>query len=74
MFAEDLLYCLIVPMVKISILLQYKSIFVMRKGELMHTVVHCVIWIIVVCYTCIIVAAAFLVSHTTQSTAKKNYY
>lgn len=72
MFAEELLYCLIVPMVKVSILLQYKSIFVMRKGELMHTVVHCLIWILVVSYTFAVVAAAVLVSYSTQSNAFKS--
>lgn len=69
MFAEDLLYCLIVPMVKVSILLQYKSIFVMRRGEFMHTVVYCLIYIFVICYVFVIVAAAVLVSHGTQSNA-----
>ena len=69
MFAEDLLYCLIVPMVKVSILLQYKSIFVMRKGEVMYTVVHCLIWIVVISYAFVIIAAAVLVSHSTQSNA-----
>ena len=69
MFAEDLLYCLIVPMIKVSILLQYKSIFVIRRGQLMHTVVHCLICIVVTCYILVIVAAAVLVSHSTQSNA-----
>ena len=64
-----MLYSLIIPIVKVSILLQYKTIFVMRRGELMHTVVHCLICIIVICYTLIIVAAAVFVSHSTQSDA-----
>ena len=69
MFAEDLLYCLIIPMVKVSILLQYKSIFVMRRGETIHTVVRCFIYIVVICYMFFIVAAAVLVSCNTQSNA-----
>ena len=69
MLAEDLLYCLIVPMVKVSILLQYKSIFNMRRGEFMHKVVHCLIYIVVTCYILVIIAAAVLVSRSTQSNA-----
>ena len=61
-------------MIKVSILLQYKTIFVMRRGESMHTVVQGLIYIVVFCYTNIIVATAVLVSHSTQSTAKKSLH
>ena len=56
-------------MIKVSILLQYKSIFNMRRGDSMHTVVRCLIYIVVICYMFIIVAAAVLVSHSTPSNA-----
>ena len=56
-------------MIKVSILLQYKTIFVIRRGEFMHTVVHGLICIVVICYTLLIVATAVLVSHSTQSDA-----
>lgn len=59
-FAGDVLYCLIVPMIKVSILLQYKTIFVLRRGEFMHTVVDSLIYIVVMCYMVIVVAAAVL--------------
>lgn len=56
-------------MIKVSILLQYKTIFVLRRGEFMHTVVDSLIYIVVMCYMVIVVAAAVLVSHSTQSNA-----
>ena len=54
-------------MVKVSILLQYKTIFVMRRGEVMHTIVHCLIYTVVICYMIMIIAAGVLVSPITQS-------
>ena len=56
-------------MVKVSILLQYKTIFVMRRGEGMHTVVYCMIYWVVISYMVMIVTAGVLVSHSTQSNA-----
>ncbi|KAK0515863.1 hypothetical protein JMJ35_001897 [Cladonia borealis] len=66
-FAGDTLYCIIVPMVKVSILLQYKTIFVMRRGEGMHTVVYCMIYWVVISYMVMIVTAGVLVTTSNDS-------
>ena len=48
---ESTIYCPIIVLVKVSILLQYISIFVVHRGNIFHIIVHVLLWINVVFYT-----------------------
>ena len=47
---ESTIYCPIITLVKVSILLQYITIFVVHRGGLFHMMVHILLWTNVVFY------------------------
>lgn len=48
---ESAIYCPIMMTVKVSILLQYISLFVAHRGTAFHYTVQCLIWINILYYT-----------------------
>ena len=58
---ESVMYCPIVILVKVSILLQYISIFVVNRGNTFHYVVHLVLWSNVGFYTIVFFLVMFQV-------------
>ena len=48
---ESIIYCPIIVLVKVSILLQYVTFFVVHRWNLFHILIHILLWINVVFYT-----------------------
>ena len=55
------MYCPIVVLVKVSILLQYITIFVVNRGNVFHYSVHAVLWTNIVFYTIVFFLVVFQV-------------
>ena len=62
-YIESTIYCPIIVTVKISILLQYITLFVTHRGSAFHYTVYCVIWTNVVFYTIVSLLNIFGVSN-----------
>lgn len=58
---ESVMYCPIVILVKVSILLQYVSIFVVNRGNTFHYIVHLILWLNVIFYTIVFFLVTFQV-------------
>ena len=56
------MYCPIVILVKVSILLQYITIFVVNRGNAFHYIIRIILWTNVVFYTIVFFLVVFQVS------------
>lgn len=64
---ESTIYCPIMVTVKISILLQYITVFVAHRGTIFHYSVHGLIWSNVLYYTITTLLFVFEVSNSNYS-------
>lgn len=56
---ESTIYCPIIVLVKVSILLQYITVFVVHRGNAFHIMVHVLLWTNVVFYTIDVLLVTF---------------
>lgn len=72
-FIESTIYCPIIVLVKISILLQYNTVFVTHQKTAFHHSVHVLIWTNIAYYTISTLLCIFEVSYYTSRSLDVTY-